>query len=75
MLENHSILVKLEANWKRKMSVLRILSSRTKNLKVSGGIPLNDSFFAEMALVNCMTKRINTWMDLLEKSLGGGHEY
>lgn len=49
-------------------------SSRTKNLKkkkVNGEIPLNGSFSAQVALDNCMTKRIrNTCMDFLGKGLG-----
>lgn len=55
------MLVKLETNWKRRMSVLKTPSSRTKNLKkkkkkVNEGIPLNVSFSAQVGLANCMTK-------------------
>lgn len=50
------MLVKLETNWKRRMSVLKTPSSRTKNLKVNEGIPLNVSFSAQVDLANCMTK-------------------
>lgn len=70
------MLVKLETNWKRRMSVLKTPSSRTKNLKKKWmrEYPSMLAFLHRLIWPTAWLKVKNTWMDLLEKCLGSGDE-